>query len=44
MLASQLSTLEKPTYGLHLTDDVPPETLVAQAVAQLHLALPPARP
>jgi carbohydrate kinase (thermoresistant glucokinase family) len=38
MLASQLETLEKPTYGLRLTDDVPPEKLVEQAVAQLHLA------
>jgi len=38
MLDSQLETLEKPTYGLHLTDDVPPEQLVEQAVAQLHLA------
>ena len=38
MLDSQLATLEKPTYGLHLTADVPPEELVAQAVAQLHLA------
>ncbi|AMJ64168.1 gluconokinase [Hymenobacter sp. PAMC 26628] len=40
MLDSQLATLEKPTYGLRLTDDAPPATLVDQAVAQLHL--PPA--
>ena len=38
MLDSQLATLEKPTYGLHLTDDVPVETLVAQIVAQLPAA------
>lgn len=37
MLDSQLATLEKPAYGLRLTDDVPPETLVAQVVTQLHL-------
>lgn len=44
MLESQLETLEKPAYGLHITDDVPAEKLVEQAVAQLHLALPPAQP
>lgn len=38
MLESQLETLEKPTYGLHLTDDVPVETLVAQIVEQLPAA------
>jgi carbohydrate kinase (thermoresistant glucokinase family) len=38
MLESQLETLEKPTYGLHLTDDVPVETLVEQIVERLHLA------
>lgn len=38
MLESQLETLEKPTYGLHLTDDVPVETLVEQIVAQLPAA------
>ena len=43
MLESQLETLEKPTYGLHITDDMPPKELVEQAVAQLHLALPPAQ-
>ncbi len=37
MLDSQLATLEKPTYGLRLTDDVPPEALVAQIVARLGL-------
>lgn len=37
MLDSQLATLEKPTYGLRLTDDAPPEILVAQTVSQLHL-------
>jgi gluconokinase len=37
MLESQLETLEKPTYGLHLTDDVPVETLVEQIVEQLQL-------
>ncbi len=37
MLESQLETLEKPTYGLRLTDDVPPETLVEQIVERLHL-------
>jgi gluconokinase len=37
MLDSQLATLEKPTYGLHLTDDVPVEALVAQIVEKLHL-------
>lgn len=37
MLESQLATLEKPTYGLHLTDDVPVETLVEQIVERLHL-------
>ncbi|TPG65653.1 gluconokinase [Hymenobacter nivis] len=37
MLGSQLDTLEKPTYGLHLTDDAPPETLVDQVVTRLHL-------
>lgn len=37
MLESQLETLEKPTYGLHLTDDVPVETLVEQVVERLHL-------
>jgi gluconokinase len=35
MLESQLDTLEKPTYGLHLTDDVPVETLVEQIVEKL---------
>jgi len=40
MLDSQLATLEKPTYGLRLTDDAPAETLVDQVVAQL--LLPPA--
>ena len=43
MLESQFETLEKPAYGLHITADVPPEELVAQAVAQLHQALPPAQ-
>ena len=37
MLDSQLATLEKPTYGLRLTDDAPPGTLVDQVVEQLHL-------
>lgn len=37
MLESQLATLEKPTYGLRLTDDVPAETLVEQIVARLQL-------
>jgi gluconokinase len=37
MLESQLATLEKPTYGLRLTDDVPVETLVEQIVAKLQL-------
>ncbi|MGI4886301.1 MAG: gluconokinase [Janthinobacterium lividum] len=37
MLDSQLATLEKPTYGLRLTDDAPAETLVDQIMAQLHL-------
>lgn len=37
MLESQLETLEKPTYGLRLTDDVPVETLVEQIVERLHL-------
>jgi gluconokinase len=37
MLESQLATLEKPTYGLHLTDDVPVETLVEQIVEKLQL-------
>jgi gluconokinase len=38
MLESQLETLEKPTYGLHLTQDVPVATLVAQIVEQLPAA------
>ncbi len=38
MLESQLETLEKPTYGLRLTDDVPPETLAEQIIERLHLA------
>jgi gluconokinase len=37
MLDSQLATLEKPAYGLHLTDDVPVEELVAQIVEKLQL-------
>lgn len=37
MLDSQLATLEKPAYGLRLTDDAPPEALVTEIVAQLHL-------
>jgi len=38
MLESQLETLEKPTYGLHITDDVPVETLVEQIVEKLPAA------
>jgi len=38
MLDSQLATLEKPTYGLHLTDDVPVEALVKQIVKRLPVA------
>jgi len=38
MLESQLETLQKPAYGLHLTDDVPVEKLVEQIVEQLPVA------
>jgi gluconokinase len=38
MLESQLETLEKPIYGLHITDDVPVETLVEQIVERLPAA------
>jgi gluconokinase len=41
MLDSQLATLEKPTYGLRLTDDVPVEALVEQIVEKLHLPSAP---
>ncbi|MFD1467768.1 gluconokinase [Hymenobacter caeli] len=37
MLDSQLATLEKPAYGLRLTDDVPPAQLVDEIVARLGL-------
>ena len=41
MLDSQLETLEKPTYGLHieLTNDETPEQLVARIVPQLPAGL-----
>jgi gluconokinase len=38
MLESQLTTLEKPTYGLRLNIEDAPEKLVDQIVEQLHLS------